>query len=125
MHRATKVVLAAVALGCSGNSTGPNAHGISDVFMMPDTLTVAVGDSGTVQAQAVTANGAPVSGVSLFWSTSDSTIASVDQHGMVKALRLGAVNVDASTAGVSPKQPARVVIVATPVASIVIAPRTV
>ena len=118
-------IVSAFLLSCSSNSTGPNAHGVADVSMMPDTLTIATGDSAAIQAQAVNAAGAPVPNVSLFWSTSDPTIATVDQNGMVKATGIGAVNIDASTAGVSPKHPARVVVTAQPVASIVIAPTAV
>jgi uncharacterized protein YjdB len=91
--------------------------------MIPDTLNIAIGDSAPIRAQPVDASGAPLSGLSLFWSTSDSTIVSVDQTGMVRAVALGSANIDASIAGVSPKRPARIVVVATPVATIVIAPR--
>jgi uncharacterized protein YjdB len=117
----------AVGLGvaCSRDTTGPDTRGIADIAMRPDTLMVAIGDTGIVRAQPMTASGAPVNGMTLFWSTSDPTIAKVDQNGTVTALALGAVNVDASTVGVSPKQPARVIVVALPVASIVIAPTTV
>ena len=116
------VVVVAVIVGCSGNSTGPNAHGVADVSMSPDSLTIAIGDSAAIRAQPVNAAGAPVPDASLFWSTSDSTIAAVDQHGMVRATGIGSANIDASLAGVSPRHPARVVVVATPVASIVVAP---
>jgi len=116
------VIVGLLVLGCSNNSTGPNAHGVADVSMIPDTLTIAIGDSAPIRAQPVDASGAPLSGLSLFWSTSDSTIASVDQNGMVRAVALGSANIDASTAGVSPKRPARIDVVATPVATIVIAP---
>ena len=124
-HLAFGTMMSAFLLSCSGNSTGPNAHGVADVSMMPDTLTIATGDSAAIQAQAVNASGAPVPGVSLFWSTSDSSIATVDQHGMVRATGIGAVNIDASTAGISPKHPARVVVTAQPVALIVIAPASI
>jgi uncharacterized protein YjdB len=110
---------------CSSSTTGPNAHGVADIVMTPDTLTVAVGDSATIQAQPVTASGASISGVTLFWSTSDPSIATVDQQGTVKAVGVGAATIDASYAGVSPRQPARVTVVGVPVASIVIAPTTV
>src|SRR5580704_6339655 len=110
---------------CSSSATGPNAHGVADIVMTPDTLTVAVGDSATIQAQPVTASGASISGVTLFWSTSDPSIATVDQLGTVKAVAAGTATIDASYAGVSPKQPARVTVVGVPVASIVIAPTTV
>jgi hypothetical protein len=115
---------ALVLVACSSSTTGPSAHGIADIVMTPDTLTVAVGDSATIQAQPVTASGAPVGGVTLFWSTSDAAIATVDQHGTVTAVALGTATIDASYAGVSPKHPARVVVVGVPVASIVIAPTT-
>ena len=120
--RAATAIVGAVVLSCSGNSLGPNAHGVADVVMAPNTLTIPSGDSATIQAQAVNAGGAPVIGVSLFWSSGDSTIASVDQNGKVKAVGLGAVSIDASTAGVSPRHPTRVVVIAQPAASIVLAP---
>jgi uncharacterized protein YjdB len=114
---------ALMLVACSSGTTGPSAHGIADIVMTPDTLTVAVGDSATIQAQPVTASGAPVTGVTLFWSTSDASIATVDQRGTVRAVGVGTANIDASFAGVSPKQPARVVVVSVPVASIAIAPK--
>ncbi len=122
----TVSVVAAIVVGCSGNSTGPNAHGVADVSMSPDSLNIAIGDTTVIRAQPVNASGAPTGDTtSLFWSTSDSTIASVDQHGLVRAVGIGSVNIDASVAGVSPKHPARIVVVAVPVASIVIAPSVV
>jgi uncharacterized protein YjdB len=124
MLRAT-VVVAAVVVGCSGNSTGPNAHGVADVSMSPDSLTIAIGDTAAILARPVNATGASLDDTVLFWSTSDSTIAAVDQHGMVRAVSIGSVNIDASVSGVSPKHPARIVVVAIPVATVVIAPSAV
>src|SRR5579862_9296638 len=116
------VVSVCVGLACSQGATGPNAHGIADIIMTPDTLIIAVGDTATIQARPVTASGATVSGVTLFWSTNDASIATVDPHGRVTAVALGAVNIDASADGISPKRPARVVIGVVPVASIVVVP---
>ena len=124
MRRGAELILSAVVLGCSGNSTGPDGHGVANVFLTPDTLAIAIGDSATIQAQPVNAAGSPVTGASLFWSTSDSTIVAVSQDGTVRAVALGVANIDASTAGVSPSHPARIVVVATPVSAIVIAPST-
>src|SRR5581483_9176921 len=103
-------VIACVGIACSEGAIGPNGHGIADVIMTPDTVAVAVGDSTTIQARPVTASGAAVSGITLFWSTDDPSIATVDQQGRVTAVAVGAVNVDASVAGISPKHPARVII---------------
>src|SRR5579862_858291 len=115
----------ALLLAACSSGTGPNGHGVANIVLTPDTLTVAIGDSAKIQGQAVTASGAPVTGVTLFWSSSDPAIATVDQQGTVKAVGVGSANIDASFAGVSPKQPARVAVVSVPVASIAIAPTAV
>src|SRR5579862_4729874 len=115
----------ALLLAACSSGTGPNGHGVANIVLTPDTLTVAIGDSAKIQGQAVTASGAPVPGVTLFWSSSDPSIATVDQQGTVQAVAVGSANIDASYAGVSPKQLVRVTVVSTPVASIAIAPKTV
>jgi len=114
-----------IAVACSHEATGPNSQGITDVVMTPDTLNLAIGDTATVQAQPVTASGSHVTGQTLFWSTSDPTIATVTQTGKVTAVAVGAVNIDASTAGVSPSHPARVVVVSVPVSKVIVAPPSV
>jgi trimeric autotransporter adhesin len=127
MAATRRCVCAVVLLGlaCSRGATGPNTHNIANIVLTPDTLTVAIGDSATIQAQPVTASGADVNGVSLFWSSSNTSVATVGQNGTVKAVGVGTATIDASVAGVSPRQPAQVVVVAAPVASIIIAPKSV
>jgi uncharacterized protein YjdB len=114
-----------IAIACSHEATGPNTQGITDVVMTPDTVTLAIGDTATLQAQPVNASGAHVNGQKLFWSTSDPTIATVTQSGQVTAVAVGAVNVDASTSGVSPSHPTRVFVVSTPVSKVIVAPSAV
>jgi uncharacterized protein YjdB len=115
-------IVTGVGIACSHDTTGPNVHHVTDVVMTPDTLTLIVGDTATVNAQPVTAGGAPVNGQPLFWSTADQTIATVNQAGRVTAVGLGQTNIDASTAGVSPSHPTRVFVIPTPVAFVVVAP---
>ena len=115
-------VATGIAIACSTESTGPNTQGITDVVMTPDTVTLAIGDTGSIHAQPVNASGAHVNGQTLFWSTSDPTIATVSQTGLVTAVAVGAVNIDASTGGVSPSHPARVFVVSTPVSKVIVAP---
>jgi trimeric autotransporter adhesin len=122
---AVAIVAIGIAVACSHEATGPNSQGITDIVMTPDTLNLAIGDTATVQAQPVTASGSHVSGQTLFWSTSDPTIATVTQTGKVTAVAVGAVNIDASTAGVSPTHPARVIVVSVPVAKVIVAPPSV
>lgn len=114
-----------IAVACSHEATGPNSQGITDIVMTPDTLNLAIGDTATVLAQPVTASGSHVSGQTLFWSTSDPTIATVTQGGKVTGVAVGAVNIDASTAGVSPTHPARVFVVSVPVSKVIVAPPSV
>jgi trimeric autotransporter adhesin len=122
---AVAIVAIGIAVACSHEATGPNSQGITDIVMTPDTLNLAIGDTATVQAQPVTASGSHVSGQTLFWSTSDPTIATVTQTGKVTAVAVGAVNIDASTAGVSPTHPARVFVVSVPVSKVIVAPPSV
>ncbi len=122
---AVAIIAIGIAVACSHEATGPNSQGITDIVMTPDTLNLAIGDTATVQAQPVTASGSHVTGQTLFWSTSDPTIATVTQGGKVTGVAVGAVNIDASTAGVSPTHPARVVVVSVPVAKVIVAPSSV
>ena len=122
---AVAIIAIGIAVACSHEATGPNSQGITDIVMTPDTLNIAIGDTATIQAQPVTASGSHVSGQTLFWSTSDPTIASVTQSGKVTGVAVGAVNIDASTAGVSPSHPARVVVVSVPVSKVIVAPASV
>jgi len=125
----TALVAAAIGIGigiaCSHEATGPNSQGITDIVMTPDTVTLAIGDTATLQAQPVNASGAHINGQTLFWSTSDPTVVTVTQSGRVTAVAVGAVNVDASTAGVSPSHPARVLVVSTPVSKVIVVPSAV
>jgi trimeric autotransporter adhesin len=113
-----------MCLACH-ETTGPNTYGVSDIIMTPDTVTLAIGDTLTIAAQPVKPSGAHVNGLKLAWSSSDSAIASVTQQGHVTAVSVGTVNIDASFAGISPSHPARVVVVATPVAKVIVAPPSV
>jgi uncharacterized protein YjdB len=122
---AAAIIAIGIAVACSHEATGPNSQGITDIVMTPDTLNLAIGDTATVQAQPVTASGSHVSGQTLFWSTSDPTIATVTQGGKVTGVAVGAVNIDASTAGVSPTHPARVFVVSVPVSKVIVAPPSV
>ena len=122
---ALAAVLTAIAIACSKEATGPNSQGITDVVMTPDTITLAIGDTTTIKGQPVNASGAHINGQTLFWSTGDPTIATVTQSGLVTAVGVGAVNIDASTAGISPSHPARIIVVSTPVSQVVVAPSAV
>ncbi len=57
----------------------------------------AVGDTLQLEVQGLDANGNPVPGVSVTWSSEDDAIAEVDMTGLVTALKTGAVNIIAAS----------------------------
>ena len=65
-----------------------------------DTL-VAVGDTVRLVAEAVDANGHPVAGTEVWWASSDASVASVDESGLVTAVANGTATVTATAGAAS------------------------
>lgn len=85
----------AVGTACGSGSTGPTAS-VARVVVTPDSASIPGGDSIALSAVAQSATGKTVSGVTLFWSTSDPNIATVSQSGMVTAVANGKAQIAAS-----------------------------
>ncbi len=67
-----------------------------------DVTTPAVGRTFTLDAVATTPGGTVLSGFSAYtWTTSDASIASVDQFGEVTGLKIGSVTISAAAGGVA------------------------
>ncbi|HZS58647.1 MAG TPA: Ig-like domain-containing protein [Gemmatimonadaceae bacterium] len=120
-----RIAAALLLAACSSDVTGPNSRRVDDILISPDTTSVVLGSTVTLSAQPVSSSGSPINNLPIFWSTSDPTIATVTQGGVVSGIALGKVTIDASTSGVSPKHPAQITVVPVPVASIVVAPGTI
>jgi hypothetical protein len=91
----------ALTLGCGSNgATGVNSKTVASVSVSPalDTL-VALQDTMRLTATARDAAGTTVPGVAVTWSSSDPTIASVD-NGLVTAVANGATTIKATVTGV-------------------------
>ncbi|HEX9106470.1 MAG TPA: Ig-like domain-containing protein, partial [Longimicrobiales bacterium] len=86
----------------------------------PPSPTTAVGDSVRLSAAVLDSLGSALAGVTVAWSSADSTIASVTSAGWVRGLRLGSVEIAASASGVSAT--ARVTVAAGLPASIQVTP---
>ncbi len=72
------------------------------VSLPADIAVPAVGRSFTLNASAATPGGTPLTGFSAFtWTTSDPTVASVDQFGKVTGLKLGSATITAEAGGVA------------------------
>jgi Bacterial Ig-like domain (group 2)/Divergent InlB B-repeat domain len=112
--------LAALLLlaGCGTTSqpggTGGTLTPVSSVTLVPATATLRVGDALALTASIKAADGAALSGVAVTWSSSNSTLAAVDQTGRVTALAVGDVDVTATAAGLPASAHLKIVAAATP-----------
>jgi len=87
IYRASVVSLITFLVGCSsttadsstssGNPNGGNSQTVAVVTITPSTLSLSVGATGTLAAQAISSTGAKVAGKPVSWSSSNTTIATV------------------------------------------------
>jgi trimeric autotransporter adhesin len=93
-------LLAAGVVACGSGSTSPSAP-ITRIVVSPDTTSIPASNTVMLTAQAQSASGHPVSGVTMFWSTNDTLIATVSQNGLVTALANGVARIAASADNLS------------------------
>lgn len=94
----------AMADGVSGSAALAVDQEVATVAVRPSSATLtAVGDTQTFTAAARDANGHEVAGVEFGWTSSDSTVATVDGDGLATARGNGTVEITA-TAGAVPGQ---------------------
>ena len=67
------------------------------VEITPSAATVAIGDTARLSAEARDENGHPVSGTVFAWSSSDPTVATVDDGGLVRGLAEGMATITAQS----------------------------
>lgn len=85
------------------DATEPDPPVPAAVRIAGDSVHLYVGEGAAVSAAALDAQGKPVSGARLVWSSSDSSVASVDSAGRVLGLRPGRAEVTASTGATGPR----------------------
>ena len=85
-----------VALSCGSDSTGPGGGG-NGVTVTPNPDTVALGSTTTLHAAVEGATGNP----SIFWSSEDTSIATVSGTGVVTGVAVGTAHIAASSGGKS------------------------
>lgn len=114
-----------LALACGGDSTGPSPGGaLAKIILSPESSSVALGAKDTIRAQPENSSGGTVNGVSLFWSSNATSVATVDQNGIVTPVSTGTALIVASANGIS-ASPAKVVVTLSLVASITVSPSSV
>jgi Bacterial surface proteins containing Ig-like domains len=105
----------AVALSCGSDSTGPGGGG-NGVTITPSTDSLPPGSTVALHATVDGATGSP----SIFWSSENTSIATVSGSGVVTAIALGTVRIAASSSGKSGV--ATIVVIPPPVASVRVSP---
>lgn len=119
------VVVGALA-ACSGatNFTAPPASrsgtAVAAVVVTPSATSLPVGASVPLRAEAHDAAGGIVAGTTIFWSSSDTTIATVSSAGVATARGIGTARIAASAGGTSAV--ATITVVPVPVASVAVVP---
>jgi uncharacterized protein YjdB len=104
--RKFRVAIGVVVLACSGGdltapiSQGNNNQSVASVVITPPTSPdVVVGTSIALPIAVKNASGQDISGISVAWSSSDPTVATVNQAGVVTAVRLGTAVITGTAGG--------------------------
>jgi hypothetical protein len=97
------------AVACGGDATGNPAQtppaGVSTVIVTPATAALPLGDTLTLSASARDASGAVLSGKTVTWSSSATSVATVSAAGLVKAVAIGSASISATVDGKSAAVP--------------------
>jgi hypothetical protein len=112
MHKSlyTRTTIAAVlgilslAVSCGGGNEQPTAvtpPAVAAVVVAPDSSQLIPGGSAQLSATVRDSKGAPITGHTIVWSSSDNSKVSVTQTGQVTALAVGRVVVTATSEGKS------------------------
>ena len=123
LARATgTATITATVDGISGRSAVTvTAVAVQSVSVSPSTLSLVVGQSGSLSATVVDASGATVSNPSVAWTSRDASVATVNPStGAVTAVAAGSTTIDATSGG--KKGSATVTVSPVPVGSITIGP---
>ncbi len=121
-HAGIALVVAAVACGGSSDVTAPPGGGgntpVASVGLDQASASIAVGATVTLTATPRDAQGNALSGRTVTWSTSDATIASVNDAGLVTGKALGTATITATSEGKS--APSTITVTPVTVASVVL-----
>jgi Tol biopolymer transport system component len=119
------VIAAIAAIACDGGSpAGPGEipTPVASVVVAPDTATLSVGETRSLQAKVYAADGRMLSGRGGAWSSNDATVVTVDATGKATARAAGLAIVTAQVEGRVGKATLRVPTPVVPVAAVQVGP---
>ena len=93
-------VVTAAAGDVTGQARVSVMQSAGSVVVTPPTVTIAVGDTLRLVAEAFDANAHPIEGAAFNWSTSDPSVARVDGTGLLLGVAEGAATIAAATGSV-------------------------
>lgn len=114
--------LALAVVAACGDSTSPVGTSPVSVLLSDSAVSVRVGDDAAVSARARDASGQDLVGRRIFWSSRDTTIATVSQAGVIRGVAPGTTQISANTEGQSAV--ATVAVLSRPIASLTADPAT-
>lgn len=94
-------LLSAALTGCGSDSTGTSAFAISSVVVAAPRSTVGVGKTVQLSAVALNRSGVPVPGATYVWTSSNASVATVSQQGLVTGVALGVTTITATSGTVA------------------------
>ena len=121
------IALACGLAACTSDAAGPVTAPVAAVDVTPATTSVEVGTTRRLTATPRDADGAPLTGRGLTWSSANPVIASVDTAGVVTGVAPGTVMITATSEGkagtasviVTPGPPTQLVFTVQPTSAVV------
>ena len=110
---AAALVSGALFLACGGDSTSPSGENlvtVASVEVTPTTSVIAVDDTVQFTATVRDSAGTAITGHTITWSVTDTTVATVNATGRLIPKTTGTVTVRATTAGRSAETPLTIVV---------------
>lgn len=95
----TSLAATSVLASCDDGPVNADAAAVDTVIVAPRTATLAVGNSLSLSADVLDANGQPIPSINVAWSSENSAVAEVSSTGVVTAISTGTVRIAASSWG--------------------------
>ncbi len=125
LRRALPLLGTVIAVACQSTpTTPPPGPQVATVEIQPTPLSLALNETTQLQAIARNAGGSEISGLTASWTSTEPTIATVDQSGTLTGISTGQSQITATIDGATGSASVTVVSTPAPVATVVVTPTT-